>query len=250
MERRVDPDRLEKVGVRKGGQEHIYICPYCPSLPKKSARLEVNYKKGVGHCFRCGLSFPVDTSDKPEVVWPDYGEESPEVRDVPENLYRVFIERGVDPVYTISRYQIKWDGRRLCWPWGEGRYARRAVYKWDEPKVLMDGGHDAIGGEHLMGTKKVIVLCEGDWKAASIPLPWVGVFIGGTALSETQVNIIRWHSPHEVIVALDGGVDPGRIVRALSSHLIATTPWELPEGLGPDDIPMPDRIKGLLEVTT
>lgn len=250
--------KLRKVRVEKGGREIVCECPRCPKLRKKDARLYVNPEKGTAYCFRCGYTFSVKLTAaqrrKAQQSWPDYPKDKPEVGPVPDNLYRVFVDRGIDPIYTISRYRIGWDGYRLCWPIGEGRYLRRAIYPWDSPKVIMDqpGGHDFVGGEHLMETNKYIVLTEGDWKAASIPLPWIGVLIGGTRLHETQLAIIRYHKPALVVVALDGGYETeGRkIITQLSRKLVPAVQWVgLPHNQGPDDIPNAERVKALIKVS-
>lgn len=242
---------LKKVGERRGGEEFIYHCPNCPPKKKSEARLEVNQRTGLGHCFRCGLSFKVKelTKTKDKVQWPQYNESLPEVQAVPDNLERVFIERGMDFRYTVSRYRIGWDGRRLCWTVDDG-YWRRAVYSWDEPKVRFDKGSHGVLGEHLFGNNEILVLTEGDWKAAAVPLPWIGGGLGGTSISNYQLNVIKWHTPRLVVVALDGGVDPGKVLSSLHKNLIEAVPWTLPEGKGPDDIPMTERVEGLLEVTT
>jgi hypothetical protein len=182
--------------------------------------------------------------------WPTYDKDNPDVREVPTNLYQLFRSRGCSPEYIISRYRVGWDGRRLCFPIGKDRYNRRAVYTWDQPKVLFDNNkHDFVGGEHLMGRGEHIVITEGEWKACSIPLPFIGVWIGGNVMSKEQLDIICWHRPAIVVVALDGGEDNNRIVSMLSKKLVPATAWELPEELGPDDISMCDRVAGLLRVT-
>ena len=254
----LDITKAKVVGTRKGGKEVIIECPRCPPLRKKDARLEVNIEKGVAHCFRCGYSFTVKlkAGERRAVqeAWPDYSKERPEVGPVPENLYPVFVDRGCDPEYTISRYRIGWDGRRLCFPVGEQRYMRRAIYSFDEPKVIYDGkGHDFIGGEHLLYEGCHAVLVEGDWKACSIPQPWVGVFCGGVKLHEAQLDILQFHRPALVIAAMDGGYesDSKRIVKQLAKKLIPARVWEgLPDNCGPDDISQVERVKALIEIST
>lgn len=250
--------RLRVVGTRKQGKETICQCPRCPPSRQKAsdARLEFNIEKQVAFCFRCGLSFSVklNKSEARAVnkTWSQHQEPSSEILPVPSNLHKVFIDRGCDPQYTISRYNVGFDGHRLVWPMSEGVYNKRAIYDWDTPKVLFSGNnpHHYVGGEHLMGREKYVVLTEGEWKAASIPLPWIGIWIGGIALTPQQLRVICYHRPALVIVALDGGEDPGRIIAACSKKLVPAKAWELPEEKGPDDILAHERVEGLLRIST
>ncbi len=61
----------------------------------------------------------------------------------------------------------------------------RAIWSWESPKTLTLPPRGLIG-QHLLAPGLDVVVTEGDYKAAAIPLPWVGVGIMGTAMTEDQ----------------------------------------------------------------
>ena len=231
--------------IRKHGTEWLYMCPKSACQGKSEATLELNVKTGVFHCFRCGWSGKIEDLGKvvPTVDIPVTPDHLPAVKRVPQSVYRVISHRGMSPEYVIDRYQIGWDGGRLCWRVADGVWWRRAIYHWQEPKVLFDAGAEkGILGEHLLTKRCYLVITEGDYKAASIPLPFTGVAIGGTTATNNQLDILAYYRPELAIVALDGGVDARPIVRKLRAKDINTVSVALPPGLGPDDIPMQERV--------
>ena len=235
---RLPPPKGKRKKAGRAGEEWMYDCPRGCKGKRNKAPLEVNTATGLAHCFICGLSFKVPLGKSRVVsIIKRYEVEEPE-GDVPTNLYRVFRERGVDPLLSISRYQIRWDGSRLCFPVYLGGskvgYWKRAVYKQQQPKVL-SGAHGVLG-LHLLRQGSYCVLTEGDFKALSIPLPWIGVAIGGTHLSPLQAESIAATRPKEVVVALDGGVPTRKVVNSLRRYSIPTKIIKLPENKGPDDI--------------
>lgn len=243
-----------RLDTRKGGTEWLYECPRGCKGRKNKAPLELNIEKGVGHCFICGLSFQfkatsyvrkaVDALLRREAARP--GDVSP----IPFNIHPKFLERGVDPISTISRYRAGWDGSRICWPIYTGRdeevYWRRAVYTLQQPKVMTDPGSHGLLGGHLLTLHDYIVLTEGDWKAVSIPLPFIGVAIGGSSLSSRQVDLLSIHRPREVVLAMDGGVITTKMSVLLKKGGMKVRVITLPEDKGPDDIPMKERMRLLL----
>lgn len=233
------PDR-----VRKHGTEYVYACSQPTCEGKQGSTLELNVKTGLFHCFRCGWSGRIDDIGKlaltAPVPRPDV--DNPEVKAVPKSVYRALSHRGCNPEYVIDRYKIGWDGWRLCWQVSADMYWRRGIYAYQDPKVLFDPGEKGVLGEHLLDKKQYVVITEGDYKAASIPLPYVGIAIGGSTITNNQLDILAYYRPRMVIVALDGGVNPGSVVRKLRAKDIPTQSLSLPKGLGPDDIPIRERI--------
>jgi len=239
---------------RKQGQEWMYECPRCGVGKANKAPYEINIRTGKAHCFHCGLNNNIDINTiklkAADKIWNDEHKELPPTEDVPDNLKRIFMERGMQFRYTIHRYNIRWDGGRLCWPVGKG-FWRRSIYSSDEPKVKMDTNAHGILGEPLMKEHMYIVLTEGDWKAAAVPQPWVGVGLGGTDLSRRQEDIIVYHKPRLIIVALDGGKAEERvkIIKQLGKRYIQCVEWKLPLDMGPDDVPTTRRIYELTEIS-
>jgi hypothetical protein len=209
----------------------------------------VNTRTGKYHCFRCGYGGRVtDLIGRKKVTSPTEPEEIGKLKPVPDSAYRVLLERGLSPAYTISRYGIRWDGWRLCFPVGGDKqepdqWWRRAVFSWQQPKVLSPREEKGILGEHLLSRGCIAVLTEGDYKAASIPLPYVGVACGGVTLTPHQLDILSFHHPKVVMVMFDGGVCPKRVVGSLHTrHIGSIGVVGLPKGQGPDDIPLRERI--------
>ena len=93
-----------------------------------------------------------------------------------------------------------------------------------------------------------LVLPEGDWKAASIPLPWIGLGLLGKTISDEQVWTIKTSNPHSVIVMLDGGFD--REAQDVYQRLLPLDVKiaRLPPTKGPDDIPRRDLVRLLLSL--
>ena len=253
---------LKKPGrTRKQGTEWMYKCPVCGEGSKNKFPFEINIVTGKSSCLRCGYTLPKEEKArllreiKRTKLFPfllpesEVTDEPGIVGEVPKYLYRTMEERGFDPAWLLHRYKVKWDGSRLCFPVGEGdTYWRRAVYPGQRPKVRIDKGTGQyLLGEHLLGSRDYVVLCEGDYGAASIPLPWIGCALGGTTINGKQVEALQWHKPKLVYVMLDGGVDPSKVVREVARELMdVVSIEELPAGMGPDDLSMVERIK-LLE---
>jgi hypothetical protein len=255
--------RLPKPGqTRRQGQELCYKCPVCHQGSRNKWPFEVNTRTGKGHCLKCGFVLPRDVVKEIrkvlKVQFPTgrYSRKGPPVgvdeklQAVPDHMDRIIEERGIDPSWLTERYGVLWDGSRFCWPVGEG-YWRRAPWAGMEPKVMMDPtsiGH--ILGEPLMDKDQVIVVTEGDYTAASIPLPWIGVGIGGHKVTEKHLDILAFHRPRLVLVMFDGGVSPAKAVRQIAMRLMDVVPVRgLPREKGPDDVPMARRVSLLLDAS-
>lgn len=187
---------------------------------------------------------------------------------LPQIALQEIERRRQEPAWIIHRYGVRWDGSRLCWPAGQG-WSRRAVLSWETPKTISVSPRGLIG-EHLLSSGRVVapdpltgatrkepaqaqpglrlVLTEGDWKAASIPLPWIGLGLLGKTISDEQVWTVRTSNPHSVIVMLDGGFD--REAQEVYQRLLPLDVRiaRLPPTKGPDDIPRRDLVKLLLAV--
>jgi hypothetical protein len=90
-----------------------------------------------------------------------------------------------------------------------------------------------------------IVVTEGDYKALSIPHPYVGIGIGGSELTSNQVDLLVYCKPRVVVLALDGGVDIRGVKGGLEGRGVPVAVMDLPAGAGPDDIPMSERVARL-----
>lgn len=191
---------------------------------------------------------------------------------MPQIALQEIERRRQEPAWIIHRYGVRWDGQRLCWPAGQG-WSRRAVLSWETPKTISVSPRGLIG-EHLLSAGRDenpsckvqsprspqlthdlpvlsplrLVLTEGDWKAASIPLPWIGLGLLGKVISDEQLWTIRTSNPHSVIVMLDGGFD--REAQEAYEKLLPLDVKiaRLPPRCGPDDIPRRDLVKLLLSV--
>ncbi len=239
--------RLRKPRRKKDGSIELPMdCPVCGS-----SKMDINTAKRVYHCWRCGSGGRVPDSWAPELsilsAWWEQGPVPPAPLpqgQIPLMASREILRRGFEEAWIVLRYGVAWDGDRLSWPAGQGA-SRRAVLSWEEPKTLSVAPRGLIG-EHLLYPGAHVVITEGDWKAAAIPLPWVGVGLMGMQLSPMQGWALRTSNPASVLVCLDGGFDvQARDVEAallpLRSRRVA-----LPNGMGPDDIPRRDLVQALL----
>ena len=208
-------------------------CPRCGTV-----NLGRNPTKGSWYCWKCGKGGPLPeyAGMVPAVSSPGEPEVAAVLSSLPDYARKMVEARGLDPLWLERRYGVRWDGERLHWPCGAGS-SKRAIWPWDEPKTLTVPPRGLIG-QHLLHKGARVVVTEGDYKAASIPLPWVGVGILGDAISDDQAQVIQASEPSEVIVMLDGGMDrQARKVAESLCLLPIRVVDSLPKGLGPDDIP-------------
>ena len=159
---------------------------------------------------------------------------------VPERGLLYIQHRGFDPNFVVREYGIQWDGQRLCWPTGGG-WARRAITEWAEPKVKTTG----LGGQEgaVIGIERLArnpgataVITEGDFKAASIPLPWIGLGIMGHVLHSAQADRILSITSDLVFFE-----DHDWHINRQRNWPVCKSPFG-----GPDDIPMKERMRLLL----
>ena len=236
---------------RDGSIEWPVDCPTCGS-PK----MDVNLSKMVYHCWRCGSGGRVPKEWAPEFSllssWRESIEALPPAKPIkasnqplPLMAKREIQRRGFEEAWIVNRYKVWWDGERLVWPAGEYSCSRRAVLPWEEPKAITDAGPEGkeLLGQHLLKPGSHVVLTEGDWKSAAIPLPWVGVGLLGVELTELQKEILLLSNPATVIVCLDGGFNYEAMV--VRTKLLPTPGKivDLPDGKGPDDIPRRDLVQ-------
>jgi hypothetical protein len=101
-------------------------------------------------------------------------------------------------------------------------------------------------GEHLLHEGAFVVLVEGDFKAASIPLPWVGLGINGLSLTPSQVDTIQFSRPALITILTDGGfISQAWLLAAQLAPNVCRVKY-LPTSKGPDDIPRSDLVQLLL----
>lgn len=245
--------RLRK--KRDGTYELPMECPACGGN-----HMEFNASKGVYHCFSCRSG-----GFAPSEWGPTLSSLSSRFGDVPRTeplptpkavvaalrpqlpmlAKQELSRRGFEEAWIVNRYGVRWDGERLCWPAGAG-WSRRSVLTWERPKTLTVAPKGLIG-EHLLTQGCRVVVVEGDWKAAAVPLPWVGVGLMGLEMNDAQKWAILSKNPASVTVMLDGGfVYPAERIREALLPLRANV-ISLPDGQGPDDIPRRDLVRLLLE---
>lgn len=201
---------------------------------------------------------------------------------LPQIALQEIERRRQEPAWIIHRYGVRWDGSRLCWPAGQG-WSRRAVLSWETPKTISVSPRGLIG-EHLLSSGRVVapyplpgatrkepaqapkvskldasesfaaqpglrlVLTEGDWGAASIPLPWIGLGLMGTSLSEEQRWSIATSNPKSVAICLDAGYKEKAVKIREQLLPIPSCIVELPGPVdtGPDDVKRGDLVRLLL----
>ena len=213
------------------------LCPGCGTR-----NLGLNASKGEWYCWVCAkggrlnslearkLATVIETGPAPEL----FKSRAP-LTALPPHARRFIERRGADPAWLELRYGVRWDGDRLWFPAGEGA-SRRAIWPWEAPKTLTVAPRGLIG-QHLLRPGALVVVTEGDFKAAAIPLPWVGVGLMGDAMTDEQAAILTGSQPAEVAVMLDGGfVHQARGV-AEKIALLRPRVVELPQKAGPDDVP-------------
>jgi hypothetical protein len=239
-----------------GTVEVIFDCLLCGSRKN----LGINHQKGVWHCWACGQGGALANSPVahlladlpppgPEYTYPIPKPQSPPGMNVfPESVWREVDRRKVSRSKFLL-YEPVWDGNRICWPMGSG-WARRSIWPGAARKVITDSVKDGlIGGCRLKAGSRV-VLTEGDWKALSIPDPWIGVAASGTACTALQRVFLRGTRPDQVWVLYDGGKASEALRTETSLRELGVpakaVPDVLPHGRGPDDVPPHERIRILL----
>ena len=271
---------MKKPRKKKDGSVEVpSTCNLCGSKDN----LETNSVSGKFHCWNCGYSGVRKGHVPPTVVTGKEGFPSLNATGTPTRPGRRGIIRGnpgakstgIPPwvLKKISRrrldqarlekYGVSFDGSRLIWPVEGGQPWERAVFEWDTPKVR-SYGQKGILGLHLVRPGSHVVLTEGDFKAASIPSPWVGVAIGGKIMTPYQEILLLSRQPASVTVLLDTGPAcdaAGRaVLRSLRRLGIQVHLGDLnaaaarisgsrgyPDGTGPDDVPISVRICALLD---
>lgn len=217
-------------------------CPRCSTV-----NMGINATKGSYYCWVCSKGGPLGPRALETLIRiPTEAKSlSPSTLGPLPDTARRFIERrGLDPKWLEARYLVRWDGERLYWPAGQGA-SRRAIWPWEEPKTLTVSPRGLIG-QHLLTKGARVVVTEGDLKAASIPLPWIGVGILGPSMSPDQALAIQSSEPSEVVVMLDGGMrrQAEKILEILCP-LPARVVDSFPVGAGPDDVAR-ETLYGLL----
>lgn len=232
-----------------GSVEIVSDCPVCGSRDN----YEVNLTSRKQHCWSCGYGGVYKGAlVAPGVVVGGQSSVATEqiTASIPEYAKLYIERRGFDPAYIIETYDVQWDGSRLCWPTGTG-FARRAVTPWDTPKVLTRGVKGLIG-VHRLGHGQHVVLVEGDFKAAAIPAPWIGIGIQGTEITEQQVLMLASHTP-KVTIMLDRGYEQqAEHVRCSILNRVNLQAKVVPcpaPGPGPDDVLRSALVRALIEST-
>ena len=219
--------------------------------------MDVNLSKMVYSCWKCGsagrapkdwkqrlsLLSPLEERNAPLVPLPT----NPGDVAVPPMMSAEIKRRGHEEAWIVHHYRAWWDGERISWPAGPS-ITRRAVLAWEQPKAITVAPRGkGLIGQHLLRPGAHVVITEGDWKSAAIPLPWVGVGLMGVIMSEEQEFILRTSNPASVTVMLDGGcMFQALNIRARMLPMQGRV-VELPDGKGPDDIPRKELIRLLRE---
>lgn len=239
-------------GTAKKGKEKRYDCQVCGD---RKGNLEINQDTGIFSCWVCGFSgripgfgtpgnaggYPQNPSRRATPSLPLL-----ESEPLPEKA-RLYIERrGFNSEWVTREYGLRFRSGRIAWPTGGG-WALRALNDWDVPKVLFEGLGPVEGA--VIGINRLasnvgspVVITEGDFKAASIPLPYIGLGIGGTTLHERQAERIMAYSPEKVVVFSD------TIPEIHIESRLGVVPVRVQASRGgPDDVPLQERIRKLLQ---
>lgn len=218
---------------RDGSKEIISDCRLCGSKDN----LEVNSVSGKWSCWACGAGgrVKVPTGGVPTAPTPVPTTTQTTTEDLPEWVRRKIKARGLSDTH-LARLQPTWNGRRIEVPVVGGPAWERTVFDWDTPKVLSRSPKGLLGLERAKPGSH-IVLVEGEYKAAVIPLPWIGVAIGGKTMSRYQVGLLMAAQPGSVTILLDGGETEA--ADDLRKELWTMNPkvGSLPDEHGPDDVP-------------
>ena len=218
--------------------------------------MEINATSRLYHCFSChaGGVAPVDwgpalsqlpnLSSRPAASPLATPQSALSVKMPPLALQEI-ARRRQEVAWIVHRYMVRWDGERLSWPAGKG-FSRRSVIPWEKPKTLTVPPKGLIG-EHLLIPGSRVVVVEGDWKAASIPLPWVGVGLMGTIMSEEQKWTLLTSNPQSITVLLDGGYTYAALKIQEQLLPYRAKVLDLPKDKGPDDIPRRDLVRLLMK---
>jgi hypothetical protein len=123
-------------------------------------------------------------------------------------------ERGITKDVGYH-YGLGWnyDDRAIFLPWVDRSTVCRTFQHWDGAKYRFprdEAGrmtkNDAIFGLHLWQPGRPFVLAEGCFTAMSI----CGMALGGSSISDTQIQLIRACGPELIVTAFDqdhGGFD-------------------------------------------
>lgn len=218
-------------------------CPTCGTR-----NLGVNATTGEWNCWVCnrgGRLNPLETRQLATALGagssPTESREPGPLTTLPPLARKAIERRGASPEWLEHRYGVRWDGERLWWPAGKGA-SRRAIWPWESPKTLTVAPRGLIG-EHLLKPGALVVVTEGDFKAAAIPLPWVGVGLMGDAMSDAQAETLGASQPAAVIIILDGGFRHQADAVARKIALLSPRVVDLPEKHGPDDVDRGDLFR-------
>lgn len=236
---------------KKDGSFEVPVqCAVCGS-----SKCEINTLSWRIHCWSCHFGGVVPPEERDNLGnWLSHRGFSPESQREVGELTKVMPliasqeikRRGFEEAWLVERYGVRWDGERLCWPAGEG-WSRRAVLPWQTPKAITVSPRGLIG-QHLLHPGCLVVVTEGDWKSASIPLPWVGVGLLGTEMTREQMWTLRTSGASKVYVMLDNSYEEAAEIIRVQLLPLRTKVIRIPgeSGDGPDDIPRSRLVQLLL----
>ena len=224
---------LQKLGqykTRKQGQEFIFSCPKCKRL-----KFEVNFKKRLFNCFRCGWSggiyqlygyFKLSSSKFQPILTKSNPIETKEIT-IPKYMdtshfswkeRKYLFDRGLDFQRT---YDLKWglssdpkyrnrvmipiieDGKIVC-------YTARAVLPAMNPKELFPKAEVANKSHFLynydgISARDEVIVVEGIFDCEHlVKLGHKSVAILGSKISETQIGKLLGKKPLSVTLMFDG----------------------------------------------
>lgn len=247
------PAPRKKRRKNDGTTELVFDCPLCGSR----LNMEVNLEKGVFKCWACQKSGSVPAEYRRPGTFsfpPGVAGGTPHAAPAhPATLHEWYPDaamaeirrRGFDPEWLYDMYGVRWTGEHLWWPAGRGGILR-SIWPWDDPKTKAVAPRDLLG-QHRLFPGAHVVVTEGDYKSAAIPLPWIGVGVMGTAITPQQALLLRAANPASVTVMLDGGYEDEAYWLGAALSPVRVLFVTLPKGKGPDDIERVDLHRLLLQ---
>lgn len=235
------------------GGEALYQCPLC----KKNQRLQVNKRKGVWHCHKCGLGgrLPKTGKESSALLEGEFFEESGSLEDYSPITrdgvhWKYLTGRGLKPhvifdlhphygpVNTLVYFPLyRPYEERPCYFTGRSiLQSATAPYHNPAEGTFRYKKSELLWGLHRSGREffQHIILCEGIFDAVWQP---DGLALMGKSISPSQVETLKGLGPIEITILLDGDAheEAYQIACHLNGAAEVISTCLLPSGKDPDD---------------